>query len=405
MRRSVYTLFIFLPLIISAGCSRDKKGLSSEQRSFSDDGGKERKLDLASLNKTSALPQQIKSPANNPITAEKIKLGKLLFFDPILSGNKDVACATCHHPATGYAEMLDISIGVNGHGLSSKRKFKIPNDIPFVQRNAHTVVNTAFNGIDVNNKYDPETAPMFWDDRVKSLEGQALEPILAVEEMRGRQFEEDEILPEVVRRLNSIEQYQQLFAAAFPEEPKVSSENIGKAIAAFERTLTTTNTRFDQYMRGNNEAISISEKEGFETFREVGCINCHNGPMFSDYRMHVLGIPENEKLNRPDTGFAGQYAFRTASLRNLRFTAPYFHNGTMPDLMKVLEFYEDISFGKSRNPHVSKDMFDPLVMELNLTVKEMRPIISFLNTLNDPGFDKEIPESVPSGLPVGGNIH
>ena len=169
--------------------------------------------------------------------------------------------------------------------------------------------------------------------------------------------------------------------------------------------MITNNSRFDQYMRGDDDAISISEKEGFETFQKVGCINCHNGPMFSDFKMHVLGIPENKKLSKPDSGFAGQYAFRTASLRNLRFTAPYFHNGSIPDLMKVLEFYEDISFGKSRNPLVPKDQFDPLVKELNLSVKEMRPIISFLNTLNDNSFDQEIPDSVPSGLPVGGNMN
>ena len=140
-------------------------------------------------------------------------------------------------------------------------------------------------------------------------------------------------------------------------------------------------------------------------FKKVGCVNCHNGPMFTDYKMHVLGIPENMKLSVPDSGFEGRYAFRTASLRNLRFTAPYMHNGSMTSLLKVLEFYEDISFGKSRNPLVPKDQFDPLIKELNLSVKEMRPIISFLNTLNDAGFDKEIPNTVPSGLSVGGDIH
>lgn len=398
----VILLILVFSLYISCKKSVDHSGVSEDKRN---NQRKENKARLAELNRTSALPLEVKFPVDNPLTEEKVKLGKLLFYDPILSGNKDVACASCHHPATGYAELLDISIGVNGIGLSSRRRFKKPNDIPFVQRNAHTVVNTAFNGIDVNNQYEPEFAPMFWDDRVKSLEAQALEPLLALEEMRGRKYEEDEILPEVVSRLLAIAEYRSLFAVAFPEDPIISTVNIGKSIAAFERTLVTNNSRFDQYMRGDKSALSISEKEGFATFKKVGCINCHNGPMFSDYTMHVLGIPENEKLNRPDSGFAGKNAFRTASLRNLRFTAPYFHNGTMPDLMKVLEFYEDISFGKSRNPYVPKAAFDPLVKELNLSVKEMRPIISFLNTLNDPSFDQEIPDSVPSGLPVGGNIH
>ena len=405
MRLFSNLMIFFLLSTICVSCSNKQADQSERVEISKSRNGEEKRMLLTTLQKTSALPIDVKSPENNRLSVEKVKLGKLLFYDPILSGSSDVACATCHHPETGYAEFLDISIGANGKGLGSSRKFREPNDIPFVKRNAQTVLNTAYNGIDVNNNYDPTVAPMFWDDRVKSLEGQALEPILALEEMRGRDFEEHEILHEVVRRLKGIEEYKDLFQSAFPEDPVISTENIGKAIAAFERTLVTNNSRFDQYMRGDKSAISISEKEGFEAFKKVGCINCHNGPMFSDYQMHVLSVPESEKLSAPDTGFAGQYAFRTASLRNLRFTAPYFHNGTMPDLLKVLEFYEDISFGKSRNPEVSKDQFDPLVRELKLTVKEMRPIISFLNTLNDPSFDKEIPASVPSGLPVGGNIH
>lgn len=405
MKKLFFIACVSIILLSFWGCGPQDKTNQQEIAVSNQKTKSKTKAELATLNRTSALPLEVKTPSDNPTTDEKVVLGKLLFYDPILSGNKDVACATCHHPETGYAEFLDISIGVNGKGLGSTRKFRDPNDIPFVKRNAQTVLNTAFNGIDLNNQYDPEVAPMFWDDRVKSLEGQALEPILALEEMRGRHYEEREILDEVVKRLMGIREYEHLFESAFPGDPVISSENIGNAIAAFERTLVTNNSRFDQYIRGDKSAISISEKDGFETFKKVGCINCHNGPMFSDYKLHVLGIPENEKLSRPDSGFAGQYAFRTATLRNLRFTAPYFHNGSMVSLQKVLEFYEDISFGKSRNPMVPKDQFDPLVRELNLSVKEMGPIISFLNALNDPDFDKEIPEAVPSGLPVAGNIY
>jgi len=365
----------------------------------------QKKVDFKVVNTNSALPLTVKSPADNPITPEKVALGKLLFFDPILSGNKDVACATCHHPDHGYAEFRDISIGVNGHGFGSKRDFNKPNDIPFVKRNAHTVLNTAFNGIDMNGECDPAEAPMFWDIRAKSLENQALEPIKAMEEMRGRRFSETEILDEVIKRLNAIPEYQQLFEVAFGEKSAITIANLGKTIAAFERTLVTNNTRFDQFMRGDNGAISISEKEGYELFKKVGCINCHNGPMFSDFKMHVLGIPENDKLPIADSGFEERFAFRTASLRNLRLTPPYMHNGSFNTLEKVLEFYEDISFGKSRNDSVSAENFDPLIRELNLSVMEMGPIISFLNTLNGQDFDKEIPETVPSKLPVGGNIH
>lgn len=351
-----------------------------------------------------ALPETIKTPLNNLPSEEKEFLGKLLFFDPILSGGKDVACATCHHPQNGYAEFRDLSIGPNASGLGSKRKFNRVNDIPFVKRNSQTVINSAFNGIDTYERYDPEQAPMFWDDRVKSLENQALEPIKAFEEMRGHSLEENEILDIVVERLKNIPEYAKLFDAAFQEEEPVTVENLGKAIASFERTLVTNNSRFDRYMRGENDAILLSEKEGFELFKSVGCVNCHNGPMFSDYKPHVLGVPPNRKLPIPDAGIKDSFQFRTPSLRNLRFTAPYMHNGSLPTLKQVLEFYEDISNGKERNPSVPKEQYDPFVRELNLSVKEMSLINSFLNTLNDDGFSKDIPETVPSGLPVGGNI-
>ncbi|MFK7811942.1 MAG: cytochrome-c peroxidase [Maribacter sp.] len=351
-----------------------------------------------------ALPRTVKHPKDNPHSQEKELLGRLLFFDPILSGNKDVACATCHHPDNGYAEFLDISIGANAKGLGSKRKFNSPNDIPFVKRNAQTVLNTAFNGIDTRERYDPENAPMFWDDRAKGLEAQALEPIKAFEEMRGHGFEETDILEEVVRRLRDIPEYQKLFAEAFDEEQSITIKNLGKSIATFERSLLTNNSRFDKYMRGEANAILLSEKDGFELFKSVGCVNCHNGPMFSDFKVHVLGVPENKKLPIADAGVKDSFGFRTPTLRNLRFTAPYMHNGSLKNLKQVLEFYEDISNGKERNQQVAKEQYDPFVRELNLSVKEMSLIISFLNTLNDDSFDKTIPETVPSGLPVGGNI-
>lgn len=363
-----------------------------------------RRLLIDSLSQFSALPEIVLTPKDNPTTPLKVELGRLLFFDPILSGNKDVACATCHHPSNGYAESLDISIGVNGHGFGSKRAFKQPNDIPFTKRNSPTVINTAFNGIKNRKNYKPEEAPMFWDLRQKSLEGQALEPLKAMEEMKGRNYTAEEIIPEIVRRLQNIPEYRKLFAEAFEAQGAISSENIAKAISAFERTILTNNSRFDQYMRGDDSAISLSEKDGFEQFIKSGCGNCHNGPMFSDFKVHILGVPPNPKLEAPDKGLDSTYAFRTPTLRNLRFTFPYMHNGSLNSLQRVLEFYEDISFGKMRNPILTKEQLDPLVKEIRLTVKEMSPIISFLNTLNDDSFDKTIPESVPSGLPVGGNI-
>src|SRR5882672_6711915 len=115
-----------------------------------------------------ALPVAAKAPADNPGTADKIALGRLLFWDPILSGRQDVACATCHHPRFGYAENRDISIGVNGIGLGASRHFESGSAIPFVRRNSQTILNTAFNGISDGGAYNPASAPMFWDLRVQS---------------------------------------------------------------------------------------------------------------------------------------------------------------------------------------------------------------------------------------------
>ncbi|MEZ5040047.1 MAG: cytochrome c peroxidase [Saprospiraceae bacterium] len=364
----------------------------------------QQRVNLDTLSKVFALPLTAKAPKNNPTTPEKVALGKLLYFDPILSGNKEVACATCHHPSNGFAESLDISIGVNGTGFGHKRAFKQPNDIPFVKRNAHTILNTAFNGINTRNEYDPEKAPMFWDLRVESLEQQALEPIKAFEEMRGHAYPVEEALDRVVERLKAIPAYQELFSKAFEEEDPINEVNLGKAIAAYERTLLSNNSRFDQYMRGDQSALSISELEGLKVFIKTGCAKCHNGPMFSDFKMHVLGAPENEKLPAPDSSLHGDFAFRTPSLRNLRFTFPYMHNGSLNSLQRVLEFYEDISGGKERNERVPKTQFDPLIKELKVEFKEIPRIINFLLALNDDQFDKDVPEQVPSGLEVGGKI-
>ncbi len=121
-------------------------------------------------------------------SAKKTNLGRLIFFDPILSRNKDIACATCHHPSNGYAEFRDLSIGVNGKGIDSKRVFKTPNNISFVKRNAHTVLNTAYNDIDSLNIYKPEQAPIFWDNPFNSIKKQAIGPIKAMEEILGLKY-------------------------------------------------------------------------------------------------------------------------------------------------------------------------------------------------------------------------
>ena len=364
-----------------------------------------KKLTPDDISVLGSLPVKVPVPEDNPITPEKVELGKLLFFDPILSGNKDVACATCHHPDYGFAESLEVSIGVNGNGLGLSREFNQPNDIPFVKRNSQSVINSAYNGLTNQEANVGSQAPMFWDLRVKGLENQALEPIKAFEEMRGHAYAEASALDIVLNRLSQIDEYRNRFKKVFGAEKAITKENLAKAIATYERTIIGNNSRFDQYMRGNSTALSRNEKAGMELFLRDGCSKCHQGPMFTDFKTHVMGVAEQEKLKIPDDGFEKRYAFRTPSLRNLRFTYPYMHNGKLKTLENVLEFYEDLSGGKIANPHVKQEQTDPLLVNLNVDFKDITLIVEFLTTLNDNSFDKSIPKRVPSNLLVGGNIY
>jgi cytochrome c peroxidase len=348
-----------------------------------------------------ALPQAAVAPADNPLTPGRAALGKLLFWDPILSGNKDVACATCHHPQFGYAEDRDLPIGVSGMGLGKNRRFTSPDSIPFVRRNSPALVNVAFSGIDEGGQYVPASAPMFWDLRVRGLEAQALEPIQSFEEMRGNAFPKHKALDAVVARLNAIAEYRQLFAKEFGGTNPVNASNLARAIASFQRSLVANNSPFDRYMRGDRNAMTQAQVRGMRRFERIGCANCHSGPMFSDYQPHVLGVPDNRKLAESDAGMKEKpYAFRTASLRNLKYTAPYMHNGVFQTLEEVVDFYDDAP----ENPNVQRRQVDPLVRQLDDPGRVARVLIQFLNALNDDSFDKAIPSRVPSGLSPGGHI-
>src|SRR5262245_51323835 len=356
-------------------------------------------------NTVSALPPTPHEPGNYPTTTAKVSLGSLLFWDPLLSVPEDVACATCHHPQNAYAEDRDLSLGVTGIGLGRFRRQAPGSSIPIVKRNSPTVLNIAFSGSDESGRYDPATAPMFWDMRKKSLESQALEPLKSHEEMRGNTYPEDEAVARVVAKLQANAEYRSLFAGAFGSEQPVNAENLGRAIAAFERTLLANNSPFDRYMRGDRGAMTAEQVSGMQRFERIGCIKCHKGPMFSDYKLHVMGVPDNPALPASDEGAQqNTYAFRTASLRNLTFTAPYSHNGMFRTLVDVVGFYEDTRAGRARNPNVSSEELDPLVRELGEVEADDVELIEFLRALSDDSFDRTIPERVPSGLPVGGRI-
>lgn len=347
-----------------------------------------------------ALPLTVPAPTDNPQTPQKIALGKALFWDPVLSGGKDVACATCHHPSLGYADGLDLSIGVNGQGLGTARHFLLPNNIPFAKRNSFSIINTAFNGMTADGACDAATSAMFFDNRVRSLEAQSVEPMKSLEEMRGTALSSPAILDSVVQRLQRIPQYVQLFNEAFGTA-SVSAQNIGKAIASFERTIIANHSPYDEYIRGNASAMTATQVQGMKAFAASGCNKCHSGPMFSDYQLHVLSVPDNSKLPT-DAGAAGTYAFRTPSLRNLSLTAPYMHSGVFTNLDAVLAFYEQVGDHHSQNSHVSSGQLDGNLQRIGRDDKAA--INQFLAALNDSNFDKSIPASVPSGLHPGGSV-
>ena len=258
--------------------------------------------------------------------------------------------------------------------------------------------------MDANGKYVAFTAPMFWDSRLQSLENQITGPLTTDEEMRGHAYSEAVALDSLVARLTKIAEYRQLFQAAFGSSQTITAATITKAIATFERTLVAMNSPYDRYQKGDKSALTDQQIQGMLLFKEEGCAICHSGPMFSDYKLHVMSVPDNSQLAGSDAGAGGTYAFRTPSLRNVGLTAPYMHNGVFQNLKQIMKFYDDIGEPISQNPHVSVQQLEPKIQRIALGNNEQDQVIAFLNALTDPSFNKYIPARVPSGLNPGGNI-
>lgn len=341
-------------------------------------------IDLQRQINISALPEVAPAPKDNPITSEKTELGKKLFFDPILSSNNKISCATCHSPTKGFADGLDRS-----NGFSDGVK---------TQRNAPTILNAVFNGIDLAGNLDPENSPQFYDNRAHSLEQQCMGPLLNPDEMKGPEFSEEDYIELLEQKVTSIKAYRTLFYSAFSDST-ATIDRITKAIATYERTLITPNSPFDRYMRGDLNAMTEKQIKGMKAFMNTGCNNCHSGPMFSDYKLYVLGVDDHPGLEGFDKG-DGRYAFRTPTLRNLSYTAPYMHNGSESSIEAVMLFYQR---KRSKHPAVSKRDLAPEFRDLKLNplnISKTKEIIAFLEALNDPIFDQSIPVSVPSGLSI-----
>jgi cytochrome c peroxidase len=288
-------------------------------------------------------------PKANPLTPEKVALGQQLFFDPRLSADNTVSCASCHDPRKGFSNGERVGVGIRGQRG---------------KRNVPTVLNAALNDF------------YFWDGRAASLEEQALGSIQSPDEM-GQSH------TATVAKLRSLKGYRAQFARAFGTEAFTIRE-VAAAIAAFERTLLTGNSRFDRYKFGGEAgALTAAEERGFGLFREKArCVACHlvdefSAP-FTDNRFHNLGIGIEGPT--PDVGrfavtkrLADRGKFKTPTLRNLSQTAPYMHDGRFATLEEVVDFYDK---GGIRNPN-----FDPDITPLGLTAPGKADLVAFLRAL------------------------
>ena len=391
---SIRTVTILLVALVFASCRQSENKTSIDEE-----------IEVLELEQLPA----VEYPIDNVSSSAKVALGRLLFWDPIVSGHKDVACATCHHPDFAYTDALDLPIGVNGTGLGPLRSenssaLQLDSLIKRVPRNSPTVLNVAYNGLTSTGDYAPQAAPMFWDSRMLGLEAQCQGPPNSRSEMRGDAYEEDLEMDSLVARLASIPEYVIMFNTAFSGGiASVTRENYAKAMASFERTIVAKNSRYDKYLGGEMSALSENEKKGLLLFfGKAACGNCHSGPMLSDYNFHTLGVQDNTAHPEGiDQGKDDMYRFRTPSLRNVALTAPYMHSGVLATLKDVVIFMNE---GVSRNENVLSGMMDHKMKPLNLNSEEIDLIVDFLETLTDSNFDRTIPSQVPSGLPVGGNI-
>lgn len=285
----------------------------------------------------------VKHPDDNPPTPEKIALGKQLYFDPRLSKDMTISCASCHDPKKGWSNAEQFATGVGG--LKGGR-------------NSPTIINSAYNRL------------QFWDGRAPTLEAQALGPIQNPIEMTMT-------LDDVVERLNKVDGYRKQFQAVFGAD--VTSDGIAKAIAAYERTVLSGNAPYDRYTAGDKQALSDAAIRGRNLFfGKANCAACHAGPNFTDNAFHNIGVgydPQTKKFS--DVGREAESklegdrgAFKTPTLREIARTAPYMHDGSMKTLAEVVDHY---TRGGIPNPYLDEEIFP-----LKLTAEEQQDLIKFM---------------------------
>lgn len=286
-------------------------------------------------------PGQLPESIINPYQLEKVQLGRALFFDVRLSGNNSQSCASCHKPEYGWSDGQAKSRGAEGQ-----------------LRDRHTP-----------SLYDLAWAQTFaWDGRVESLEGFILGPVTHPGEMNQN--------PEaLIEELSEDADIRDMFKVAFGRET-VTLDGISLSIASFIRTLRSGLTPFDRWLAGDEAAIEPSAKHGFELFKgKAGCVSCHDGWRFTDDGFHDTGLAGEDHGRQSVQKDAVPYSFKTPALRNLRYSAPYMHDGSLPDLRAVIDHYSD--------PALNRLDRDPSLKKVQLSETEKLNLISFLETLSE----------------------
>jgi cytochrome c peroxidase len=315
-------------------------------------------------------------PRRDGFSPQQIDLGRFLFFDPVLSGDQDMSCASCHHPKLGFADGLKRSIGANG----------VEN-----LRAAPSLWNMAF------------LTRFFWDAKSTSLEEQMQGPLFSPVEMASTP-------QQLLQRLNDNGEYRRLFAEAFPQQQVVTLEQLYLTLAAFQTSLISLNSPYDRYAHGDPDALNAGELEGFNVFRSfiARCSECHTPPLFTNQQVAVIGVPEPD--GRPfDPGAAvpgnnpdWRGGFKVPSLRNVAQTAPYMHSGTFDNLRDAAEFYTKGRGHALPEEEKARVQLHWHIWEPKLAEHELDRLVDFMQALTDESFTPSIPERVPSGLaPIG----
>ncbi len=298
------------------------------------------------------MPTTLPDSKKNPMTPERVDLGKHLFFDPRLSGSNFMSCATCHNPAMGWSDGQPTAVGNSMHTLS---------------RATPTILNIG------------HTTLQMWDGRIRTLDKQGVGPIQAAGEM-------NQDMNELILELNAIDGYVDMFQKAYPDEG-ITSEIIGKALAVFQRTIVSTEAPLDRWIKGDESAISESAKRGFKLFNgKANCVVCHDGFNFTDNGFHNVGLEDQSDLGRYNIRKVSvlKGAFKTPTLRDIEITAPYMHDGSLKTLDEVMVHY-DIG-------GVNKKYISPNMKVLNLTDQEKTDVVEFMLTLTS---DHPIKMSIP----------